>query len=233
MLSRRGQAPAPAKSPRAFSLLELAVVLVLISALVALAVPALGALTGARLKEEAGRMTGLIRDTYGRTALLGKSTRIVLDMEQHAWWVEETEKVARVHREKLEADRDGKVQLDPKDERIEDIEEDTEDEQEKAKLQLLAPPQFQAIEGDDGKPHKLPDDIKIKAVWAEHLDERVSGGQVALYFFPGGFTEEAQITLSDGDDDDSRILTLVVSSLTGEVEVVEELPRIPYLEEDD
>ena len=58
-----------------------------------------------------------------------------------------------------------------------------------------------------------------------------TGGQVALYFFPGGFTEEALITLTD-DEQGERTLTLVVSSLTGEVDVVDEEPRVPDLVED-
>jgi His/Glu/Gln/Arg/opine family amino acid ABC transporter permease subunit len=41
-------------------------------------------------------LAGAIRDTFSRTALLGRSTRLVLDMEQDAWWIEETDGVARV-----------------------------------------------------------------------------------------------------------------------------------------
>ena len=95
----------------------------------------------------------------------------------------------------------------------------------------MSPPPFKPVEGEDGQPHKLPSDVRFKAIWAEHLDDKQTGGQVALYFFPGGFTEEALITLTD-DEQGERTLTLVVSSLTGEVDVVDEEPRVPDLVED-
>lgn len=218
-------------APRAFTLLEIGIAIVILSLLIAVAVPAMGALSGARLREESQVLGGAIRDTFARTALLGRSTRIIVDLEQDTWWVEDAPTVARVHREKLEADREGKAALDPVDERIEDIDKDTKDEGERARLELLAPVQWQPAEGDYGKPHKLNDDVTFKKMWVEHLDDPVAAGQVALYFFPGGFTEEAHITLTD-DEDGERTLTLVVSSLTGEVAVEDEEPRIPEVEDD-
>lgn len=221
----------PSDMARAFTLLEILVALVLLSLLIAVAVPAAGALSGAELRSQTGQLTGAIRDTYARTALQGRSARLVMDFEKNAWWIEEAETVARLHSSKLGTDKDGKARLDPLDERIENIEEDTDDEEELTKLQLLGPPPFKALEGEDGQPHPLGSDVRFKSVWAEHLDDKVQDGQVALYFFPGGFTEEALLTLTD-DEQGDRTLTLVVSSLTGEVEVVDEEPRIPDLVED-
>ncbi|MCC7111424.1 MAG: prepilin-type N-terminal cleavage/methylation domain-containing protein [Deltaproteobacteria bacterium] len=216
---------------RAFTLLEILVALVLLSLLVAVAVPAAGALSGADLRTQTGLLTGAIRDTYARTALQGRSARLVMDFEKNAWWIEEAEAVARLHGKDKGVDRDGKGQLDPVDERVEDIDADTDDEGERTKLELLSPPPFKPLEGEDGLPRSLGSDVRFKSLWAEHLDDKVQGGQVALYFFPGGFTEEALLTLTD-DDQGERTLTLVVSSLTGEVDVVDEEPRIPEVVED-
>ncbi len=216
---------------RGFTLLEILIAMVLLSLLIAVAVPALGALSGAELRSQAGLLTGAVRDTYARTALQGRSSRLVMDLEKNAWWIEEAPVVARLHATKLTADRDGKAKLDPVDERIEDIDADTDDDEERAKLELLAPPPFSPVDGDDGRPHVLPSDVRFTSIWTEHLDDKVQAGQVALYFFPGGFTEEAIITLADDEAGEST-LTLVVSSLTGEVDVVDEEPRVPDLEED-
>jgi type II secretory pathway pseudopilin PulG len=218
-------------SPRAFTLLEVGIALVLLGLLIAVAVPAMGALSGAQLKQEAGMLGGAIRDVFAHTALAGKSTRLVLDMEAESYWVEEAPSVVRVHREKLEADREGKVALDPLDERLERVEKDTKDEKELAMLELLSPPSWKPVEGEAGQAHKLEGDVHFKQVWVEHLDEAIGNGQVALYFFPGGFTEEAHITLTD-DEDGERTLTLVVSSLTGEVAIEAEEPRVPDIEDD-
>jgi type II secretory pathway pseudopilin PulG len=214
-----------ARAKRAFTLLEI------LSLLMAIAVPGLGALSGVQLKESAGLLAGLIRDTYARTALLGRSTRLVLDLEAGAYWIEESPVAARLFNKKIEADRDGRAKLDPLDDRLEGIDADTTDEEERAKMQLLAPPSFKPVDGDDGKPHPLPSDVRFAQVWTEHLDDWVKGGQVALYFFPGGYTEETLITLTD-DEEASRTLTVWVGALTGEVTIEEEIPRLPDLEED-
>ena len=58
-----------------FTLLEISIGLVLMGLMVAVAVPSLNAVTGARLKESTNLLAGGIRDTYARTALLGRSTR--------------------------------------------------------------------------------------------------------------------------------------------------------------
>ncbi len=210
---------ARARAVRGFTLLEIGIALVLLGLMIAVAVPSLNSLTGARLKESTNLIGGAIRDTYARTALLGRSTRLVMDLEQQAWWIEESEGVARVKSVKLSADRDGKVDLDPKDRRIEDIEEDTTDVKEQAKVQLLSGPAFKAVDGDFGAPQKLPTDVRFKNIWIEHLDDKVTHGVTALYFYPGGFTEEA--------------LTLVVQPLTGEVYVERDEPRVPSSNEDD
>lgn len=221
-----------AAAPRGFTLLEVGIGLVLLGVMLAVAVPSLGAVTGARLKQAANVMGGAIRDTYARTALLGRSTRLVLDMEQQAWWVEESEGTARVKPLKLLADRDGKVALDAKDERIADIEDGTTDVKEQAKVQILTGPAFKPVEGDWGQPQKLPPDVRFKSVWVEHMEDKVGGGVAALYFFPGGHTEEALLTLTD-DESGENTLTLEVAGLTGEVYVTNEEPRVPRLEEDD
>ena len=227
-----------AGNARAFSLLEVMVVLVMISLLMAVAIPSINGITAAQLRENSSVLGGAVRDTFARTALLGRTTRIVIDLEQQAWWIEESEGVARVKGLRQEPDRDGKGTLEPKDRRLDGIDAETEDDKERAKVQLLSGPAFQPAEGSDGQPHRLPcehstrDGVCIKSVWIEHLEEKITAGQTALYFFPGGFTEEAHITLSD-DAEGERTLTLVVQPLTGEVFTEDEEPRIVEPEEDD
>lgn len=228
-MTSRAQAPA---SSRAFTLLEIGIALVLLGLMMAIAVPSLNAVTGARLKESVNLIGGAIRDTYARTALLGRSTRIVIDMSEQAWWIEESDGVARVKPVKLHADRDGKAKLDEKDQRLEDIDDGTTDLKEQAKVSLLTGPAFKPADGEYGKPQKLPDEVRFKNVWIEHLEDKVSKGTVALYFYPGGYTEEALITLTD-DENGENTLTLVVQPLTGEVFVERDEPRVPTDNEDD
>jgi general secretion pathway protein H len=219
-------------APRAFTLIEISVGIALMGLLLAVAAPAVGALSGAQLKEQSGLLGGAIRDTFSRTALLGRTTRLVIDIDENAWWIEESNALVRVKPVKLRADRDGKVTLSSVEERIENIDADTRDEREQNKLQILGEQPFQPAEGDDGKPHKLPGDVHFKSVWTEHHDERALKGQAALYFFPGGFSEEAQIVLTD-DDQGDNVFVLLLQPLTGEVFIEREESRLPTLEEDD
>ena len=41
--------------------------------------------------------------------------------------------------------------------------------------------------------------IKFKEVWVQHRDDSVTKGQVAIYFFPLGWSEKAVIELTDGE----------------------------------
>ena len=216
---------------RAFSLLEMAVVLVLLSLAVSMAVSGLNALSGAHLREEAGVLAGVVRDTYARTALRGTSMRIVFNLDDDTYHIEQAAVVARLHKERREPDQKGTVAIDAVDQRLDHIEATTTDEQDRARLDLLSPPPFQPVDGEEGQPRAVKGDLHIKSVWTEDLDDRVTAGQAALYFFPGGETEQAHITLTD-DEAGENTLTLDVDPLTGEVAITDEEPRVPEEEDD-
>jgi general secretion pathway protein H len=63
--------------------------------------------------------------------------------------------------------------------------------------------------------------IKFKEVWVQHRDESVTKGQVAIYFFPQGQAEKAVIELTDG----SEVFSVIVSGLTGRVELHDGAPK--------
>jgi prepilin-type N-terminal cleavage/methylation domain-containing protein len=208
-----------------FTMLEVAMALVLFSLLLATAIPSISALTGAELRSTMSKLQGLTRDTYARTALTGNSHRIVLDLEGNAFWVEATEGGAVVKRE-VEVDPDGTGRLDIVDERITDLEPDEDDLEAQEKLKLYMGPTWQPVDDEAGKPLQLPEDTRILSVWVEHLDDRVTSGKAAIHFFPGGYMQEAQVIMTDDDSGDS-ILALVTNPLTGETYVDREMPKLP------
>jgi prepilin-type N-terminal cleavage/methylation domain-containing protein len=57
--------------------------------------------------------------------------------------------------------------------------------------------------------------IKLKQVWVQHRDDRVTKGQVAIYFFPNGTATKSVIEVTDGSD----VFTILVHGLTGRVEL--------------
>jgi general secretion pathway protein H len=220
-----------APTPRGFTLLEVGIAIFLLALALGVVAPGFGALSGAEMKKTAGLLGGLLRDTYARAAISGRSYRVVFDLEEQTYRVEESQGTARVSRERQELDREGKAVLDKLDERVEDARDDR-DEEAGEKIRLLSGPGFKPVEGEDGQPKKLPSDVRFKSVWVEHLEKEAAGGVVAVHFFPGGYGEQAILTLTD-DEQGDRTISVVLSPLTGEVEVVTEEPRIPQPDEDD
>jgi type II secretory pathway pseudopilin PulG len=214
------------RAPKGFTVLELGIGLALMGLLMGVALPTLGALSGAELKKSTGLLQGLVRDTYARTALSGRPHRIVFDLEADTYWVEETSEVFRLRATKQELDREGNVALDVLDERAEDA-AGRDDAESREKLRLFSGPSWNKVADEVGQVTHLPSDVRFFGVWVEHLSERAKGGQTALHFFPGGYTEEAQVTLTD-DDDGDRTRTLVTQPLTGEVHVENEIPEMPH-----
>jgi type II secretory pathway pseudopilin PulG len=210
---------------RAFTMLEIAMALVLFSLLLATAIPSISALTGAELRSTMSKLQGLTRDTYARTALTGNSHRIVLDFEGTAFWVEATEGGAVIKRE-VEVDPDGTGRLDVVDERITDLEPDEDDLEGQEKLKLFMGPTWQPVDDDAGKPLRLPEDTRLLSVWVDHLDEPVTSGKAAIHFFPGGYMQEAHVVMTDDDTGDS-ILAMVTNPLTGETYIEREMPKVP------
>ncbi len=191
---------------RGFSLLEIMIVLLLVGIFTLIAVPSFNALTHGDLKKTANQMVGLIRDSYSRSSLSGKTVRIVFDLDSRKYCVEESADTVRIQ-----------TQEDEEKER-----EDKERDEELAKT--LKSPDFKAIEDEAGEKKTLPEDVYFKSIWTDRMTERVTKGQAALYFFPDGYTEEAQIVLSDNPEG-TRIYDLVVEPLTGTVTIEDsELP---------
>lgn len=217
---------------RGFTLLEIGIALVILGLMLAVAVPSINAISGAELKKATGMLQGLMRDTYARAALSGNTHRVVLDLEAGAFWVEATEGGVVMKRQKLTLTREGAAVLDQVDERIADVEADTDDEAERERLKLYSHPSWTPVpfpgqdRVDEVRPQKLASDVRFLKVWVDHLEEPATAGQVAIHFFPGGYTQEAHITLTD-DEAGERTFTLVTNPLTGEVYVEDEIPEIP------
>ena len=64
---------------------------------------------------------------------------------------------------------------------------------------------------DAGEPKPLPSGVRFSRIWTGHQEEAFESGVAYLHFFRTGFTEPAQIELTDGSD----VITLKLSPLTG------------------
>jgi len=74
-----------------------------------------------------------------------------------------------------------------------------------------------------GRALRVRQGIKFKQVWVQHRDDRVTKGQVAIYFFPTGTATKSIIELTNGTD----VYTILVHGLTGRVELRDGTLRDP------
>ena len=81
-----------------------------------------------------------------------------------------------------------------------------------------------------GQPKPLPGDIRFSKIWTGHQEEPFVEGVAYLHFFQSGWTEPAQIELTDGDEE---YITLKVFPLTGRVRMYNKPLEKPEVEEDD
>jgi prepilin-type N-terminal cleavage/methylation domain-containing protein len=66
-----------------------------------------------------------------------------------------------------------------------------------------------------GRALRIKSGVRFKEIWVQHRDDRVTKGQVAIYFFPTGTATKSVIELTDG----SEVFTILVHGLTGRVEL--------------
>ncbi|MDA0712571.1 MAG: prepilin-type N-terminal cleavage/methylation domain-containing protein [bacterium] len=194
---------------KGFSLLEVLIVLLLMALFVAIAIPSFRSLTKVQLRTSANQMAGMIRDVYNKAAISNKTFRLVFDLDKSEYWVEVS---------------NDEVHLPNADDNFEGGKLNLFGDEETPK-KYAQPPSFVPEDEEDFVKEKLPKDIKFFGFWADNMSERIKEGQAALYFFPGGYTQKAQISLTD-DDEGKHILTVVTEPLTGEVKIEDGEPEI-------
>ncbi len=239
----------PRHAARGFTLIELTVAIAIAAGLFAALVLGLGALTGARAREAMGELGAAARSLYDTAALSGNTCRLVLllpkdDSAEFAYRAEcasgpvtsamdrdqeirdATKAAVEAYRKKSRGSaRDapppppgpssygaygssssGSTLLDVLD-------------SEKARVEKAA--QFSAFTTAEIEPRKMSG-VRV-SVWTSHQRAKIDRGLAYLYFFPQGYTERAQVTVRQG----KNVWTLLVSPITGKTSIVDGEPEIP------
>jgi general secretion pathway protein H len=160
-------------------------------------------------------LVGAIRTLYDTSALTGRTCRLTFsltdDTESKPYYQAEcSEKATAIRREssnRLELKQSTAPQTEAEKEGRQKIEA------------LLMQTDFSSHET---KPRPLPPSVTL-SVWTEHQIKATTQGKAYLYFFPQGFTENAQIVVRQSNN----VWTLVISGLTGKVQIVSEELRPP------
>lgn len=199
-----------------FSLLELMVVVVLIAGLIAIAIPSLRLLTGADIKNEITKLAGLCSEVYSRAAISGLTHRIIFDLDQQSYWVEE--KVADV----------GAISPDLGYEDLMKERQKQAGEKSKDDPQHFIP-EWKALSDDLGEKFVLDQNLVFHGAWTEQMSEVARTGTVAIYFFTDGYTQSAFVSISKKGEEEESSLYLALSPLTGAVEIDAGEPEITSL----
>lgn len=209
---------------RGLTLIEIFVVLAIIALVTGFAIAGSNQLPSARLKGSATMIASAIKVAYTRATATSRDLRLVMDLDTNRIWLEQSDIPMLVQSK----GKDASQGADPM------TEKERAAMEEGAKI-LKGPPEpkprFTPIAtwgfGDTpetsasakgGKP--LERSITFRAVQTTHDDKARTSGRAYLYFWPGGRTELAAITIRMGDSlDDDLAMTLLVSPLTGKVRI--------------
>jgi len=223
---------------RGFTLIEVLTVLALIAIVTGVAIAGTMELPSARLRRSATLIASAIKVAYTRATARSRDMRLVMDLDGKKIWLEEAD-VPMLVQSKDTTHTGG---ADP----VTDTERAAIFEGEKLlRGPGIARPRFHPVsavgfgdleeaKGGDkyGKP--LQSGITFRTVQTGHDDAPLTSGRAYLYFWPGGMTERAAIQLHIGDgDNDSPVLTLDVSPLTGKVTVKAGAVELKIPEDDD
>jgi general secretion pathway protein H len=186
---------------RGMTLIEVAIALGLAALLGGIGVASINALTHSALRSSATQLTGAIKFSYDRSIMQKRTERLCMDLDKGVWWIDFTPGPFTIDPEAGK----GKEEDEPEPE--EPVEEEISEEV------ILAAP-FQLDEAAGAK-QTLPGDVRISKVWTESLEEPIDEGMAHIHFFSSGYSEAAQVELTDGD----TFFTLILKPLTGGVQV--------------
>ena len=203
------------------TLIEVGVALAVAGLMLAVAIPALSAVTRAQLRQKSGQLAGGIRAMYGAAAIAGHTCRLVLDLDNASYWSECAKTNVRLAREAERSQNGARIIPREEEQLAEASQRDNLSEMDREKLLLQRQSAFS--ESNDIPKTTLGSAVKFSDVWVQHQEEPYTSGKAYLYFWASGLTEEAAVHLEQGED----VFSLIVSPLTGKVKIVGERKDAP------
>jgi len=205
------RATSPTK--RGFTLIEVILVIAIIAAVVTGATFGLGAITRARLRSSAFKVTSAARFAYSRSLTQGTTTRILFDFEKNTMAIEETDTpVTLATDEQLEADPGQAV--DPWDLARARLEKPLDTVRPSSPFHPITNQRGKVLKRYTAQP--VGDGISIQALITPHETDKRTDGEGSLYFFPGGLTEHAVVQLSDSSE---TVYSVEIHPLTGNARI--------------
>ena len=210
---------------RGFTLIEIVVSMAVIGLVLGVVISRMDSVLSLEMKSATNRLAATMRYLYNKAATEGLYIKLVLDMEENAYWVEATTDPFVIS-----AGEEMEAKIAAADKR-KDEEEEGEEEGEEAALDegevpKLKPhkPVFTQVDSYLLKPTKLPGTVFFKDVYVEHNRHVTEGGQESIYFFPNGYVEHAVINFRDEDDETNY--SLETNPISGRVSIESQYRRM-------
>lgn len=234
----RGAPSADRKAPRreGMTLIEIMIVVVILAVVATGITFSLGAIARTNLRSGCMKILAASRYAYSRSISQGTTVRVVLDADNGTLSIEEAHGrvvLARsgdpLREASEEAGEEGAA-VDPW--------EAARQRLEKTMQPTFGASPFAPIRGRNGeelemyKARPIAPGVRIARMYLPHEPEPRERGRGAIYFFPGGRTENAVVWLSDSSD---RVYSVELHPLTGRGKVRNEAyePDPRDLEEDE
>lgn len=203
---------------RAFTLVEVLLVIALMALLSGMIVSGTGVLSGSRLRSASTLVMVSVRAAVTQANTTGKPARLVFDFEHNTLSLQETRgKMLRVTSDEEGAKAGAEATTEIERSAIE-FGKGFADGPRAPPATFSDVPSFASDEDSDAPGRALGKGIRFVQVQTEHDSEPRTDGQAYLYFWPGGGTEQAAIQLTREGDSDG--ITVMVNALTGRARLV-------------
>jgi|GEM_PF-493851 len=185
-----------------FTLIELMVVIAIIAAVVAVAIPKIAGRNN-KNKEILRMLTVLPRELHMKSKLNGSTYRLVLDLKDgdkskssQSFWVEKSETNALAKPDEEKEERENR---------------NRDDKDKKAKKDFNPDPSVMK------QKQMLPSDMHFDKIELSRLPDPIVSGKAYIHFLPQGLVEESAIHLKT---DSGQKWTIAIHPLTGKAEVI-------------
>jgi general secretion pathway protein H len=196
------------KNKKAFSLLEIVIVLSIMGAIIGIALP--------RLLDKKIDTRKVLRefmiagkDLRSHAKLNGTTYRLAfqLDTAAQTWWVEKSNRGTLIDKQKLDAERENakKTFLKEEDKKASDFSPDT---------------------SIFKKKQVLPKGYKFKQIESATQDTVVTEGPAYIHFFAQGLVESSAIQI---EDPKKNIFTIIFNPITGQTDIIPEAKSLKDL----
>lgn len=218
---------------RAFTLIEVMIVVVLLALAAAGTTLAIGALTRTNLRSGCMKIAAACRYAYNRAIVKHNTVRVVLDADDQTLAIEEasghvTLSAKEDERRENAGEGGAEVAVDPWEAARSRLEKTLEPSFGRSPFGPITGSEGETLEKYQAQP--IGDEVRVLRMFLPHETETLESGKGAIYFFPGGMTEHAVIQLTT---DGETVYAVEVHPLTGRVRVHTEAYEPENLDEED